>query len=59
MDIEYNEIPARVRAQLDSDPRLPCADGVAVDGVTGVTNHIEVVERLCSPAGLPASASRL
>jgi osmotically-inducible protein OsmY len=28
-------------------------------GVTGVTNHIEVVERLCSPAGLPASASRL
>jgi osmotically-inducible protein OsmY len=31
MDIDYNEIPARVRAQLDSDPRLPYADGVAVD----------------------------
>ena len=31
MDIDYDEIPAKVRAQLDSDPRQPYADAVAVD----------------------------
>jgi hypothetical protein len=31
MDIDYDEIPATVRARPDSDPRVPYADELAIE----------------------------